>query len=264
MVKYSSVDFPVPESLSPQLALPSFIRRSDVYEWEAQLKELLSTWMQDCHSPFEMVQSDLEAIFAPAQRLHKIESNEENPSDLVAPERQLTTKELCTSVFPLLVDLHFQNALPAVPFNYARTTCEKIATTTLEHLVKAEDKYKSGASWRQKMAEYEKYRKLTTKKAQNGEKSKKKSNPKQSREETESTAKDVEENNSPFKRFDPDRPLEQFSFADTHKFDWSELLEEIEMMRGRKVKPLLLEALKRGVGVHHAGLNRRYRQWYEK
>ncbi|GFG16677.1 uncharacterized helicase C694.02 [Aspergillus udagawae] len=263
MVKYSSADFPVPESLSPQLAVPSFIRRSDVYEWEAQLKELLSTWMQDCHSPFEMVQSDLEVIFAPPQRLHISESNEENPSDLVAPERQLTTKELCTSVFPL-VDLHFQNALPALLFNYARTTCEKIATTTLEHLVKAEDKYKSGASWRQKMAEYEKYRKLTTKKAQNGEKSKKKSNPKQSREETESTAKDVEEDNSPFKRFDPDRPLEQFSFADTHKFDWRELLEEIEMMKGRKVKPLLLEALKRGVGVHHAGLNRRYRQCVER
>ncbi|KAF7156431.1 hypothetical protein CNMCM5623_010101 [Aspergillus felis] len=264
MVKHSSVDFPVPESLSPQVALPSFIRRSDVYEWEAQLKELLSTWMQDSHSPFEMVQSDLEAIFAPARGLQISESIEENQSDLVVPERQHTKKELCTSVFPLLVDLHSQNALPALLFNYARTTCENIATTTLEHLVKAEDKFKSGASWRQKMAEYEKYRKLTTKKAQTGDKSKKKSNPKQSREETESTAKDVEEDNSPFKRFDPDRPLEQFSFADTHKFDWTELLEEIEMMKGRKVKPLLLEALKRGVGVHHAGLNRRYRQCVER
>jgi superfamily II RNA helicase len=263
MVKYSSVDFPVPESLSPQLALPPFIRRSDVYEWEAQLKELLSTWMQESHSPFEMVQSDLEAIFAPAQGLQVSESNEENQSDLEVPERQDTKNELYTSVFPLLVDLHSQNALPALLFNYARTTCEKIAIMTLEHLVKAEDKYKSGASWRQKMADYETYRKLASKKAQTDEKSKKKSNPKQSREETESTAKDVEEDNSPFKRFDPDRPLEQFSFADTHKFDWRDLLEEIEMMKMRKVKPLLLEALKRGVGVHHAGLNRRYRQWYE-
>lgn len=73
----------------------------------------------------------------------------------------------------------------------------------------------------------------------------------------------MEEDNSPFKRFDPGRPLEQFSFADTQKFDWKDLLEEIEIMKGRKVKPLLLEALKRGVGVHHAGLNRHYRQWYE-
>ncbi|KAH1556918.1 hypothetical protein KXX57_008818 [Aspergillus fumigatus] len=264
MVKYSSVDFPVPESLSPQLALPRFIRRIDVYEWEAQLKGLLSAWMQDSYSPFEMVQSDLEAIFAPAQGLQVSEYNEENQSGLVVPKRRDMKNELCTSVFPLLVGLHSQNALPALLFNYARTTCEKIAITTLEILVKAEDKYKSGASWRQKMADYEKYRKLATNKAHTNEKSKKKGNPKQPREETERTAKDVEEDNSPFKRFDPGRPLEQFSFADTQKFDWKDLLEEIEIMKGRKVKPLLLEALKRGVGVHHAGLNRHYRQCVER
>ena len=55
MVNNASSEFPVPEDLSPKHSLPSFIRRSDVFEWEGRLKRFLSTWIANPGSPFETV-----------------------------------------------------------------------------------------------------------------------------------------------------------------------------------------------------------------
>ena len=65
---------------------------------------------------------------------------------------------------------------------------------------------------------------------------------------------------SKWEDFDADAPLDLFSFADRTKLPMSELEAFIDALRGVEVTPLFLLALRRGIAVHHAGLNRQYRQ----
>ncbi|EAW09285.1 putative DEAD/DEAH box helicase [Aspergillus clavatus NRRL 1] len=264
MSRHSSTEFPVSESLDPKVVFSSLIQRGDVHVWEARLKEALSTWMQYDNSPFEKVRSELETTFATAKETKHTETREISLCEDVRYDAQSMRMKLCTTVFPLLVGLHHQNALPALLFNYERTTCEEIAIATLQRLVKAEEKYKSSAQWKEELARYEEDKKLKQKMARVEASKKKGKGRKQPHAEDEGTANEIDDDNSFFERFDPERPLEQFSFARTRQWAWDDLLKEIERMKRHKVNPLLLEALKRGVGVHHAGLNRRYRQCVER
>lgn len=241
MVNNASSEFPVPEDLSPKHSLPSFIRRSDVFEWEGRLKRFLSTWMANPGSPFETVRKDLVSIFSPSAQksLLKIETLRGDP--------------LSKSIFPLLVDLHQQNTLPALLFHYDRTTCEQIATATLNQLLEAEYAHKNSPSWKIKMANYEKHQQLLMRQARAAEK--------RAPSQDEPMDNPAEYEPHPFDSFHPDRPLEQFTFAGCRGEGYEDVENEIKWMRKFKINPILLDCLLRGIGVHHAGLNRRYRQW---
>lgn len=239
MVKHSSSEFPVPETLRPEKSMPSFIRRSDVFEWERRLKDFLATWMINPRSPFNKVRQELDSKFSSSDR------------SLFSKEAIVLEKDaMCDSVFPLLVGLHQQNALPALLFSYDRMICEQIAQSILTQLVNEESIYKNGPAWKKKMSEYQQYQTMQEKKARAAEKRK----PSQG----ESQPDPVDYERHLFDSFYPDRPLEQFSFAEIRRQDWEEL-KEISKMEQFKISPILLEALTRGIGVHHAGLNRRYR-----
>lgn len=67
----------------------------------------------------------------------------------------------------------------------------------------------------------------------------------------------------PMASFNPDDPIEGFHFAASHKAEHSELQTWFKQLRRRGVQPWLMEALTRGIGVHHAGMNRKYRQVVE-
>ncbi|WEW57644.1 DEAD-box helicase superfamily protein [Emydomyces testavorans] len=270
MVKHASDRFPVPAELHPHRALPSFIQRSDVFQWEAKLKRIFSNWMADDESPFELVRIELGqgvSSSSATNNLNKESDGYANTAEAIEHGTRQTNmetmckKKLCTSVFPLLVSLHEQNLLPALLFNFERTTCERIAITALQQLQKAEDEYRGGPTWKQKIGDYEQYCAAASKRARAAESSKKAD--KRKGKSTEENDPDVAPPEShPFDTFYPERPIEQFSFANPYKLPWKELLEEIKEMKIHHVNPLLLEALKRGIGVHHAGLNRRYRHWY--
>ncbi|KAK1992440.1 hypothetical protein LX36DRAFT_674554, partial [Colletotrichum falcatum] len=68
---------------------------------------------------------------------------------------------------------------------------------------------------------------------------------------------------SPWKSFDPEAPLPQFSFADTTKIMQEELEERIHSLDHQGIHPTFIHALRRGLAVHHAGMNRNYRQLVE-
>ncbi|KXH56967.1 DEAD/DEAH box helicase [Colletotrichum salicis] len=65
---------------------------------------------------------------------------------------------------------------------------------------------------------------------------------------------------SPWEGFDPKAPLPQYNFADTAKLTVRELEARIRSLDDLGIKPRLIDALRRGLGVHHAGMNRQYRQ----
>ncbi|RGP64985.1 dead deah box helicase [Fusarium longipes] len=60
--------------------------------------------------------------------------------------------------------------------------------------------------------------------------------------------------------FDLEAPLERFSFADTTKMQQADFDDTVLSLGSNKAPSWLINALCRGLGVHHAGINRRYRQ----
>ena len=64
--------------------------------------------------------------------------------------------------------------------------------------------------------------------------------------------------------FDPDDPLPDFSFANSAKYQKSELLKDIDDLKWTSTPSWAIKALRRGVGVHHAGMSKGYRTTIER
>lgn len=65
--------------------------------------------------------------------------------------------------------------------------------------------------------------------------------------------------------FDPDEPSPQFSFAGTSAYSKADLQKEIDdLARWSSTDPKALRALRRGIGIHHAGMNKGYRSLVER
>ncbi|KAF2235909.1 P-loop containing nucleoside triphosphate hydrolase protein [Viridothelium virens] len=237
----------VPDKLDPESQLPSVVRKIDVIKWEAGLKEVLRSWMADNSSPFDKVLDELS-----------------KPINRPIPSH---TSNLRMTTLPLLCSLHEQDALPALLFNYNRTECEAIARTVLSQLKHAEDKYKATPKFQKRVKEKEDWEKAkaleaakkTAKKPIKGKKGDEQDDGLTSKEMQRDAA---ETDFSSIASFDPEAPLDKFSFANTKKL--SEDLDEIKMkLHKRGIDLWLIAALCRGIGVHHAGMNRGYRQTVE-
>jgi ATP-dependent RNA helicase DDX60 len=67
------------------------------------------------------------------------------------------------------------------------------------------------------------------------------------------------------KSFNPDDPSPQFSFAGTHtSYSKTELDEDIANLAWASIQPWAVACLRRGIAVHHAGMNKRYRSLVER
>ena len=64
--------------------------------------------------------------------------------------------------------------------------------------------------------------------------------------------------------FDPEDPSQQFSFADASAYAKEELLEDIRSLGWTSTPDFLFRALRRGIAVHHSGMNKTYRILVER
>ncbi|KAL0940461.1 DEAD/DEAH box helicase [Colletotrichum truncatum] len=239
---------PIDSNLDPKRAFPEIIKKSDVILWEAALKDQLRKWMAETGSPFCDVHSHLKTNSKPCTG----------------------QKRTVDSTFPLLVDLRSRGALPAIIFNYDRAGCEAILVKLQETLRKAEKTYRtSDPEWKRRLSNYNEW--------QNAQKIKKRAKaPKETgtrrKIETDGTSfdkmdhirEDASQEASKWASFNPAAPIDRFSFADPHKISREELESLIEnLMKSDKIDKPIIDALRRGMGVHHAGMNRRYRQVVE-
>ncbi|KAL7801815.1 hypothetical protein V8C43DRAFT_324722 [Trichoderma afarasin] len=237
------VKFGVPD---PSTILPETISKSDVLRWEAELKQSLRHIIESQGSTFRKI-----------RKLLELPSTQEIPLSEFIPGLE--------SIFHLVVDLHKQDALPALVFHYDTHGCEKIAKLICAMLVESETEWKdNSAEWAQKVKDYEAWkrsednqqsRRVVQRNRGDGGDDSRMSKQEQLREEA-----NVE--TSRWASFNPNAPLDRFSFADTTKMQALEANEMIRPLRG-VVNVLLLAALQRGVGVHHSSLNREYRQVVE-
>lgn len=242
MAKHQNADYPLDRELNPQNGFPKVATKPDVAKYEASLKKTLHSWMLDRNSPFDAVQKDLRP------QCH-----------VSASSRQ----ELEDSALPLLTDLRSQGALPAILFNYDRVACEEIAFRILSDLQEAENAWKStDAGWKKKVAKFEQFKKDQAKADALRQKTTK-AKAKGKRDEDDIGDGRMDDDPSTLSGFDPEAPIERFSLGDETKITRSELEWMIWSLRWKNINPDILNALRRGIGIHHAGMNRKYRQIVE-
>ncbi|KAL9476551.1 hypothetical protein ACSS6W_006392 [Trichoderma asperelloides] len=239
------VKFGVPD---PSTILPETISKSDVLRWEVELKQALRCIIESPDSAFQDVRKLLEPPLA---------TEKKRPSK---PEARYIDE--LESMFDLAVDLHNQGALPALVFHYDTHGCEDIVRLMLSNLVKAEKNWKNESSeWAQKLKDFEAWEKAKSlqQRKKPVQRTKGDASDGSRTSKLEQLREEADADISPWESFKPNDPLEQFNFADTTKMQMSEVLEMMASLQGQ-VSHWLLSALRRGLGVHHAGLNREYRQ----
>lgn len=266
MNKFQTEDFKLPESLSPAKALPSTVRKVDIFLWEKELKKVLTQWMANRSSPFDKVLKDLTPdlpVLQSREAAHSIQPVSETIKD--DPDA-LDPNDLKATTLPLLVQLHQRQALPVILFNYDRSGCEEIGAVLLKQLTEAEAKWKNESSqWKRLMDGWEKWKIAKEKKSAKKpvKASKKKGGDDDDEGSKEERARDEASGEGSFyDTFDPEEPQDDFSFADKRRCQKSELEKHVEELRWKHVPDYLIDCLQRGIGIHHAGMNRRYRQRY--
>ncbi|CAI7648061.1 unnamed protein product [Penicillium glandicola] len=255
--------FPVDPSLDPSVFFSKIvIQKVHIIEWQKQLKMLLGVWMKDQESPFETLLLNLDHPTGAAVKLEK------DLSKQVSQMNGLSDKlngNLLDTTLPLISSLHAQNALPALFFNYDRGKCEDICQELLTQLQNAEAKWKEDSPvWKSKIAKWETWKTSKNSAKKKLERATKKKASGNADEEPTSKAEQAKESASTdfgwLDLFDPKKPVDGFHLADLKKVTSSEFLIYSKQLQWRSVPQWLIDALERGIGVHHAGMNRKYRQ----
>ncbi|KAK8089884.1 hypothetical protein PG997_004845 [Apiospora hydei] len=246
------------QSLNPISVLTGLISKAKVVLWEKRLKHMLGHLMATDGERFNGIRSEL----LKAQPQPRMREDPSKQDEGTQPEQTPTI------ALPLLSDLHSHDGLPAIIFNHERYECEQILGNVFKELKSSEDLYKSSnPEWKEQMRQYKlwKQTKALKKAAVKHDESRKKPKVRTEKE----PAKILEEqrrreldriNLSRWSSFDPAAPLDEFSFADKTKLGNSELEKLLKPLKDTGV---FIDALRRGIGVHHAGMNRQYRQVVE-
>ncbi|KAF2770464.1 P-loop containing nucleoside triphosphate hydrolase protein [Teratosphaeria nubilosa] len=260
MNKHQKADFKVPSALAPGKILPPVARKADVLKWEKELKEILRKWIADHSSPYDAVVKELEGNFTNGEREKSYETQSGNDE----PEQIEEKSDLEKTTLPLLCRLQEQDALPAIFFNYDRHQCEKICQAVLEQLQRAElTQRKSGLKWDKTLERWEEWKKVQAKNASKKAVKKTKPQDEEGGSKLDQQRDAADSSTSQWDSFDPDKPQDGYHFADYTKVQLSELELYVRQLGRRNIIPWLIQALERGIGVHHAGMNRKYRQVVE-
>lgn len=143
--------------------------------------------------------------------------------------------------------------------------CKRICRL-LDDLVAAEESWKAlSTAWKRKLEKWEEWKqdqeKLARKRMPKASKKGAEDGDNMSRAERMREAASAEA--SQFESFNPDAPVDGFHMANVKKLSAETFEEYAVQLRRREVAEWLITALRRGIGVHHAGMNRKYRQTCE-
>lgn len=221
------------------------LRQKDVLEYEAALKVVLARLLES-------------AECGPV--LARITSHLTDPS-----LRQLDAQfippmpSFRSNLIYFLADLRSKGDLPAMLFHFDRKACEMMGQTLLDDLEKAESKWRSKSSdWKRKIERWEVWKSQA--KVRERQKEKDTRRKKDGDEEQGGTTSATWESS-----FDPSDPSPEFSFAGiSTAYSKDELEYELaSLARWTSVPEWACKALQRGIGIHHSGMNKRYRTLVE-
>jgi len=134
-----------------------------------------------------------------------------------------------------------------------------MAKVVLQVLENAEVNWReSSPEWQKKLNAWEVWKARSARQARTAESQKKRK--KDSDDETSLPTEDVSWESS----FNPSDPSPQFSFADHRKYSRSELMDDLKEFAWTSTPGWVYDALKRGIGIHHSGMNKAYRSAVER
>ncbi|CCG81092.1 Uncharacterized helicase C694.02 [Taphrina deformans PYCC 5710] len=265
-------EFDMPEDLEPNkyFADKHFIRKADVVVYQAKIKGHLAKWLADPNSrnpgsPFINLMKALDSSLrarteAGAKRWHDLTTKS------VAAGGQPSTM-LEEAIMPMLEDLDSEGLLPSLLFNYDRAVVESLGEKVLNVLEAREAEYReTDPAWQRKLKAYEKWLGDADKRQKEKERAMKrtKKNADKDEDAPEQPEAEVEEVGWQ-ESFDPTAPDPNYSFVGLkNTYGDQDMADELARLEKRNACPLwMVRALRRGVGIHHSGLNRRYRQLVE-
>lgn len=243
MASVQNAKYPVPKGLEPMSTrFPEIINKVHIIKWEEELKSILRTWLRDRDSPM-------------AKLLDLLRSSNTNVNTEAASEARAKWKIHSPRFFDtmqLLSDLHKVNALPALLFIYDRQICNNLCKCLVKILEAGEDHYRqTNLEWKRKVEEKESFEKAKEKVKV----------PKKLAVDNLEDPRDAPDSAS-IEYFDPKAPIQEFTFADPSKCSKEELRGELQELRRAEIPETFVQALQRGIGVHHAGIPRPLREWY--
>lgn len=272
MRQCKTAEFDMPEELEPNAYFASkhFIRKADVVEYQAKLKSHLAKWLSDPNSrnpgsPFMNLMKTLDGSLrartqAAAKRWHDLTVK-------AAAAGVPATTMLEEAIMPMLEDLDSEGLLPSLLFNYDRAVVESLGEKVLTVLEAREAEYReTDPAWQRKLKAYEKWLGDADKRQKEKERAQKrtKKNADKDEDAPEQPEAEVEEVGWQ-ESFDPTAPDPSYSFVGLkNTYGDQDMADELARLAKRSACPSwMLRALRRGVGIHHSGLNRRYRQLVE-
>ena len=218
----------------------SVIDQQQCRRYESDLKSVFSKWCH--HMPDVSDDILLELSGTVMSDLDRI--NEDWKGDL---------KSILTgSLVSLISGLNAQGWLPALVFNFERRFCEEMARLLLVHFNTEDDIWRKSS---RREAELAKYHREMQAYQSHQEKLQKKLDKQRSKMSANKVIEiDVDEM--------CDEPVHPDSKRDRAGLSVNDL--DLSELEGVFSHMMLIAALRRGIGVHHAGLNKKYRQVVER
>lgn len=152
---------------------------------------------------------------------------------------------------------------------------DQIAKQLLESLLAAEEQFRATSpKWKQNLQEWEQWVKAQSKlKDRNSNKGAKRKGGGGGGDEDGSRRKDEERGTDghdegsmrvpPAGVQDPEDPSPEFSYSSFKRYTRQELDEDLRELSWSNLQPWVFDCLKRGIGLHHAGMPKAYRSLIE-
>ncbi|KAF9648472.1 P-loop containing nucleoside triphosphate hydrolase protein [Thelephora ganbajun] len=229
------------------------LRQEDVLGYESELKRVVGTLMDTTEAEAD---GDPPLLDVTKRLTDPHIARVGNAQLNMLPDR----KEFLQNLVGLLCDLHVQGDLPALLFSFDRTTCEEAVYSLVAELEEAEDQWRTTSpEWTEKMRAYESW------KAGAKQREKQRERAARQRPIEGDGPQNLASETSWEASFDPSEPSKDFSFAGNYvnvsKEDVDNEIARLAKWSG--VDPRAFAALKRGIGIHHAGMNKTYRALVE-
>ncbi|KAI9465203.1 P-loop containing nucleoside triphosphate hydrolase protein [Lactarius psammicola] len=232
-----------------------FIRQKDLLRYESEIKDILARLVVAPDS------------LSPSSPLQRVVRHIQDPVIMQTPKARLNAPPILSKfksgLIHLLSDLKAIGYLPALLFNFDRHECLLMAKYVLNTLERAEEVWRDQSlEWKRKVSQWEAWQARQEDQQRLAQKAsaRKKNQHDDDRQQSEELSWE--------RYFDPRDPSPRFSFAGTSAYTKEELLKDMAVLRWTSKKDsipeFLFRALRRGVAIHHSGMNKGYRVLVER
>eukprot|EP01116_Phalansterium_solitarium_P013512 TRINITY_DN30896_c0_g1_i1.p1 TRINITY_DN30896_c0_g1~~TRINITY_DN30896_c0_g1_i1.p1 ORF type:complete len:1741 (-),score=432.81 TRINITY_DN30896_c0_g1_i1:116-5338(-) len=229
-----------------------FISKRDAREYELLLKDVLLSWFRANRSSAEQVierlGADIAASFNALEAKH-------------GPMYPYKKEFLVDHIMALLKSLEVQDRLPAIVFNFDRTTCDRLLGEVVRSLTDSQNALRDSAEWKNRLAALQ-AKVAREHRAWEEEMQRREAVPPRDKANLGPAPPE------PLRSYRVPRIEPGMTFVPVNSTlaedEFEELIERLIQKNPRLKTEGFIDGLRRGIGVHHSGMPKKYRQAVEK